>query len=756
MAESNTPDIFELALQHHQAGRLVDAEQLYREILSLRPDDLDAMHLLGVIAYQTGRNDESVKLIGRVIELDPEFAEAHYNLANALTAKGELDAAIAAYHKSIALEPNYAEAHSNLGNALKAKKQFDEAIVAYRRAISLDPKHAGARLNLGIILKSRARLEEAISLFREVAALVPNAPEVHNSLGNALKEQGDLDGAIAEYRRAIALRADQPETHSNLGSALREKGELDEAIAAYRQAIVLRPTLAEAHGNLGIALRDRGELDEAIAAYRAAVALRPDFADTRNNLGIALHDKGDLDEAIAQHRRAIELNPNYPEAQNNLGSCLRDQAQIAEAIAAYRRAIALRPSFSGAHSNLVYGLHFDTRCGPGELLAEHRAWARKHAEPLKSLIRPHENDRDPGRRLRIGYVSPDFHAHPVGRFMLPLLANHDHTQFEIYCYSSVIYPDAVTARIQAYADVWRDIHTFFDDAAANLIREDRIDILVDLSLHTAKNRMLVFARKPAPIQVTYLAYPGTSGLETINYRITDPQLDPPGLSEDRYTEQSIRLETYWCYEPVVSSPEVNPLPAEVNGFVTFACLNNFCKNSEAAIQTWCRILAAVPSSRLILYAAIGSHRDRVRKTLADSGIDSNRLGFADRIAFSQYMQQYQNIDIGLDPFPYVGGTTTCDALWMGVPVVTLRGQSTISRGGASILTNIGVPELIAESKDQYVRLATDLAMDLPRLARLRSDLREKMRKSPLMDAPRIARNMEKAYRQIWTTFVSAD
>ncbi len=688
MAQFNIQDAFDLALQHHQAGRLPEAERLYRQILSEEPDDLDAMHLLGVIAYQTGRNDIAVDLIRRAIALDSEFAEAYYNLGNALAGKGELDEAIAAYRRAIVLEPNYADAHSNLGNALKGKRQFDEAITAYREAIALDPNLANARLNLGVVLRSQGQLEEAIAIFRQVIALNPNAPEVYNSLGSALKQKGELDEAIAAYRQAISLRPDLPETHSNLGSALKDKGELDEAIAAYRQAIA--------------------------------------------------------------------LNPNFPEAHSNLGNSLRDRGQIDEAVAAYRHAVAIRPSFAEAHSNLIYSLYFDTRCSQAELLAEHRTWAERHADPLKTLIRAHENDRDPNRRLRIGYVSPDFHAHPVGRFILPLLAAHDHKQFEIYCYASVLYPDSTTARIQRHADVWRNIRTLSNEEAAKLIREDRIDILVDLSMHTAKNRLLLFARKPAPIQATYLAYPGTSGLDTIDYRITDPHLDPPGSADERYTERSIRLdETYWCYEPAMESPEVNRLPAIAKGFVTFACLNNFCKNSAAAIQTWCRILAAVPNSRLLLYAAIGSHRDAVCQKLSESGIDPNRLNFVDRVPFSQYMQQYHNIDIGLDPFPYVGGTTTCDALWMGVPVVTLGGQTAISRGGVSILTNVGIPELIAESPDQYVRLAADLAGDLPRLTHLRSNLREKMRMSPLMDAPRFARNMEKAYREMWMTFLSA-
>ncbi|HEY1922863.1 MAG TPA: tetratricopeptide repeat protein [Tepidisphaeraceae bacterium] len=783
-------DPFELALEHHQAGRLPEAERLYRQILAEDPGHMDAMHLLGVIAFQAGQYDAAVDLIGKVVALDPEYAEAHYNFGNALTGKGRFDDAIAAYRRAIALQPDYAEAYSNLGNALKGTGRLDEAIIAYRQAVTLNPNLASTHYHLGVALRSGGQLDDAVAAFRQAAAINANIPEVynglggalkqkgefeeaiaayqmaialrtnfaeaHSNLGNALADKGEMEAAVAAYRQAIALRPDMPETYSNLGSALKEIGQLDEAIAAYRKAISLRPNLSEAHGNLGIALRDRGDLDGAIAAYRQAIVLRPNFADIQNNLGIALQERGDLDEAVVAFERAIALKPDYAEAYSNLGSARKDRGEIEESIAASRQAIALRPSFAEAHSNLIYSLHYDPRCSQAELLAEHRAWAERHADPLKTSIRPHENDRDANRRLRVGYVSPDFHGHPVGRFILPLLAQHDHARFEIYCYASVQFPDAVTARIRRHADVWRDILTLSNEEAAELIRGDRIDILIDLSMHTAKNRMLLFARKPAPVQATYLAYPGTTGMEAMDYRITDSYLDPPGLSESQYTERPIYLaDTYWCYAAPTDSAEVSPLPATSKGFVTFGSLNNFCKNSRDAIDAWGRILAAVPNSRLLLHAGVGSHRDAVRRRLRDAGIDPDRLSFANRVPLSQYMRQYDEIDIGLDPFPYVGGTTTCDALWMGVPVITLGGKAAISRGGASILSNVGLPELIAKSPDEYVRLAADLAGDLPRLTYLRSNLREKMRVSPLMDAVRFARSMEEAYRRMWTDYVSA-
>jgi predicted O-linked N-acetylglucosamine transferase (SPINDLY family) len=369
---------------------------------------------------------------------------------------------------------------------------------------------------------------------------------------------------------------------------------------------------------------------------------------------------------------------------------------------------------------------------------------------LAKLIEPHLNDRSPQRRLRIGYVSPDFRFHPVGRFLLPLLETHDRGNFEIFCYASVDVPDALTDRCRAYTDAWRDVRDLSDEQLAQVVRRDRIDVLVDLTMHMAQNRLLLFARKPAPVQVTYLAYCGTTGLETMDYRLTDPHLDPPGGDERFYSERSVRLpETYWCYRPTIETPPVNPLPALAAGHVRFGSLNNFCKATPPTLAAWGRLLQAVPVSRLLLSARAGSHRDRVRGLLGEQGVASERVDFVDIQPVAEYFALYQQIDVALDPFPYGGGTTSCDALWMGVPVVSLAGQTAVGRGGLSILTNVGLPDLAARDAGHYVQVAAELAQDLPRLSDLRATLRERMRNSPLMDAPRFARSVEAAYREMW-------
>jgi protein O-GlcNAc transferase len=670
-----------IAVEHHQAGRLQIAEEIYRRILAVEPNQPDALHLLGLVAHQVGRHDVAVEFIGRAIELEGSAAAFHNNLGNALMDLGRLDEAVASYQRAMELKPDYAEAHKNLGIALHEQGRLTEAVACYQRALQLKP------------------LAEA---------------------------------------------------HYNLGIALHEQRQLGEAIACYQRALQLRPNLAEAHNNLGNALKDQGLLSESVACYQRALELKPDYAEAHNNLGGAFTDQGKLDEAVACYQRALEQKPDYAEAHNNLGIALKDQGQLAEAVASYRRALQIMPDAADVHSNLLYTLHFCSDYDAPKIYEEHRRWNQRHAEALAARIQPHTNDRSPNRRLRIGYVSPNFRAHPVGCFLLPLLGSHDHADFEIFCYASVRVPDAITERCRACVDVWRNVIGLPDERVADRIRADQIDILVDLTMHMADNRMLVFARKPAPVQVTYLAYCGTTGLDTMDYRLTDSYLDAPNQDERFYSERSIRLpETYWCYQPLFHTPPVSSLPVLQAGHVTFGCLNNFCKVTEPTLAAWSRVLLATPQSRLLLHAHVGSHRDRVRDSLARQGISPDRLTFTGKLPWAEYCGLYGQIDVALDPFPYNGGTTTCDALWMGVPVVSLAGQTAVGRAGLSILSNVALPDLVGCDVEQYVRLAVDLAHDLPRMAQLRATLRERMRQSPLMDTTRFVQNVEAAYRSAW-------
>jgi protein O-GlcNAc transferase len=415
--------------------------------------------------------------------------------------------------------------------------------------------------------------------------------------------------------------------------------------------------------------------------------------------------------------------------------------------------LELKPGDYASHSNLVFTIQYHPDYDSASILHETLRWNVLHAAPLKHEIKPHENDRMPDRRLRIGYVGADFREHCQSLFTIPLLSNHDRKSFEIFCYAHVSKPDARTERIHDLCDGWRTIVGMPDEEVAQKIRDDRIDILVDLTMHMSLGRTLIFARKPAPVQVAWLAYPGTTGLSAMDYRLTDPYLDPPGTHDHDYCEKSIRLpDTFWCYDPLCEELDSGTLPALRNGRVTFGCLNNFCKASPPAMELWAKVLRGVEGSKFILLSVPGRHCQTVRDFFQSRGIDPNRLEFIEFQARPDYLTVYRRIDIGLDTLPYNGHTTSLDSIWMGVPVVSRVGQTVVGRAGWSQFNNLGLNELAAQSDDQFVKIATDLAGDLQRLAELRKTLRDRMKRSPLMDAPKFARGVESAYREMWKTY----
>jgi protein O-GlcNAc transferase len=672
---------------------------------------------LAVRYCNAGKLNEAERLCRRIIAVQPRQADAIHLLGVIAHQNGQKESAMEWIRAAIAIRPEFAEAHFNLGNAMKESQRHDEAAASFKRAIEIKPEYVEALINLG----------------------------------NTLRDKGLHDEAIAVYQRAIKLRPDYAECHYNLGTILKESGLLEAAVAAFGQAITLKPDYFQAHNNLGEVFRERGESDRAIASYHQVLLLRPDHAGAQNNLGSALRDQGLLDEAVAAYRRAIRFNPKLAEAYNNLGNALKDGGQHDEALAAYRQAASLAPEVAMYGSNLIYMLEFHPAYDSRSIADEQQRWNRAHAEPLAKSISSHPDSSVPHRRLRIGYVSPDFRNHAQALFTVPVLSNHSHQEFEIYCYSSVKTPDPLTRKLKAYADCWREVRLLDHTALCDLIRADGIDILVDLTMHMAGSRLLAFARKPAPVQVTWLAYPGSTGLTSIDYRLSDPQLDPPGIDESVYSEKTIRLpDSFWCYDPLDSwHIAVNPLPVLETGRITFGCLNNFTKINEPQLETWARVLLQVPDSRLLLLAPIGSHRQRTLDRLSHLGIDPRRIEFVTQQPREKYLKTYHRIDIGLDTFPYNGHTTSLDSFWMGVPVVTLVGNRAVARGGWCQLSNLGLTELAGKTADEFVRIAVGLAGDVPRLAQLRSTLRQRMQQSPLMDGPRFTRNLESAYRRMW-------
>ena len=529
-------------------------------------------------------------------------------------------------------------------------------------------------------------------------------------------------------------------------------GRVHDALACFQETIRVDPSVAIHHLNAGNALKMLGRLEAAITCYEQAIRIQPDYVDAHSNMGMVLSDIGRRDAAIVACRRAIELDPNYAQAYNNLAVAVLALGRVDEAIANARKATELNPQSAPQQSNLLYMLNYHQHHDPAAIYAEHLRWGREHADPLTAASAPHANDRTPGRRLRVGYVSAHFFTHAVNFFTEPILASHDHAQFEVFCYSNVERDDQTTARLRPFADHWREITHASDAQAAEMVRRDQIDILVDLAGHIGGTRLLLFAHKPAPIQVTYIGYQNTTGMAAMDYRLTDDWSDPPGTNDEFYTEKLVRLPvSFFCFQPSANAPPVNSLPALANGYVTFGSFNNFAKVTPEVLATWARLLAAVPKSRLIVLAnAERSLAEYFEETFRKQGIETNRVTIADRRPHGEYLELIRQVDVVLDPFPFNGHTTTCDSLWQGVPVVTLAGSSYVSRFGGSGLVTLGLQELIVRSPAEYIEIAAGLAGNLDRLQDLRSTLRQRMAASPLLDFVGFTRNLEVAYRRMCT------
>jgi predicted O-linked N-acetylglucosamine transferase (SPINDLY family) len=685
-----------------------------------------------------------------VLASESQTPEALHQLALEASKSGDQNLARDYLTRAILADPLAPEYRVNLGVVLEALNQPSEAIESYRLALEIRPDFPDAQINLGNALSRLEHWPEAIAAYRAALAHRACDPQLHNSLGIALLRQNQLEPALAEFAAAIELQPKFPEAYNNVGTALTARGDFELAVTAFQKAVDLNPDLTDSQINLATLLDRIGRRDDAFAIHQRIAAARPDYAPAHQAIGDALLIRPDLDGAVAAYHRAIELRPDSHEAFNNLSVALKEQSLMDDALDACEKAMELRPADAAIHSNLIYLLSFHPGYDASEIARQQRLWAKRHAEPLRKEIRPHENNRDPDRPLKIGYVSPDLFRHVVGQNLLPLLAAHDRADFSVHCYSSTLRPDSFTQVLQNQSQVWRDVCGTGDEGLADIIRRDQIDILVDLSLHMAGNRLLTFARKPTPVQITYLGYCASSGMDQIDYRFSDPNLDPPDTDLSLYSEETIRLpETYWCYNPSGPTPEPSPPPSDSTGHITFGCLNNFAKVSPGSLDLWAEILRSLSTSRLILHANPGSHLEAVRERFNKSGVSPDRIDFVGKQGWADYIQTLSRIDIALDPFPYGGGITTCDALWMGVPVVSLIGQTAVGRGGKTLLTNIGLPEFASRRPKQYVQTALTLAESPARLKELRSDLRHRMLTSPLMNARKFTRAVEVTYRNLW-------
>ena len=572
-------------------------------------------------------------------------------------------------------------------------------------------------------------------------------------IARAIELQNSADFGAAEQllrRMLLQLPRDADALHL-LASVVMRQGRHAEAVTLLNEVVALQPQVMEAHFNLGTACLNLGQFQRAADHFARAVELRPEFAEAFLGLGNALKAANKPDAAEDAYRNALRLNPQSAETFYNLGNLCHQLGRSGEAVECYQHAFELQPAFVAAHSNYVYALNFVQGPTAEEVFSAHLEWARQHAEPLTMAAPKNACDASPDRPLRIGYVSPNFREHAVSYFFESVLARHDRHQFHTVCYSDVLREDTVTARLKQEAASWRDCAGDSDERLAQRIRADQIDILVDLTGHTERNRLQLFARRPSPVQITWNGYANTTGMSAMDFRISDPVVDPPGMTERFHSEQLLRLpDVYMVYCPPADAPPVGELPAARGGPVTFGSMNALSKLSEPVVQLWARILQALPECRLLLVTVpAGRARERIQGLFGAQGIDAVRLEMHDRLPQQEFLRLHNRIDIALDPFPFSGTTTTCQSLWMGVPVITLAGRVHASRVTTGMLTSIGLTELVAGSEDEYVNIATRLAANIGKMAELRGGLRQRMLNSPLTDSGRFTLNLENAYRTVW-------
>lgn len=593
---------------------------------------------------------------------------------------------------------------------------------------------------------------QAAAGYQAILQRDPECVDALHFLGVATFTQGELTQAEALYRRAITLRPNAAQFHYHLALLQHQKGDHQAALTSYRQTLTLDPRHGNALENIAVLLSKQKQHNESLVYLESALQLSPNSAQLWSNAAELLRAAEQLSRAEESARRAIQVDPNYATAYFNLAVILYKQGEVAESTQSARRAHDLVPDNAAWHSTLLHSLLYQD-IDPKIIFAEHRRFAELH-ETASIDPRHWQNISDPQRRLRVGLVSPDLHQHSVAFFLESILKHYDKEQFDILAYSDNVTHDAITTRLRAYVSAWHDTANLNNTALATLIESEHIDILVDLAGHSHGNRQMVFAKKPAPVQLAYLGYPATTGLRSMDFRLTDAFADPPGMTEILHSETLLRLQPHFlCYQPPLDNPACNALPATRNGYITFGSFNNLAKVTPATLSNWASILDAVPNSRLIVKALAVSSPEmsaRWREKLVAAGIAANRvtlIGYVE--SHREFLQLYHEVDIALDTFPYHGTTTTCDALWMGVPVITRAGDSHVSRVGVSLLNAVGLSECITDSAASYIAKATELASDLGRLATLRSDLRNTMSNSKLMDGLHHAQQMEQALRTAW-------
>jgi len=733
-------------------GRYAEVEQLAQAMTEQFPLHSFGWKVLGALSKKNGRLELALDMMRRAAELAPTDAEAHSNLGALLRELGQLEQAQASCRRALELKPDFAEAHNNLGNTLKELGDLVDAQASYQRALELKPDYAEVYNNLGVVFTEMGDFAAAQGSCRRALELKPDYVEAHNNLGIALQAQGRLIEAQACYQTTLALRPDYAEAHNNLGTVFKELGCYAQAQLSYQSALRIKPDHAATLSNLGHLHMASGRFAEARASYQRTLELKPNQAEVHNSLGYILKELGLLTDAEASCRRALELKPDFAGAFSNLGIILVESGRLAEAEISYRRALEIDPANLAFHSNLLCALNFTGHHDVTYCLEEARRYGRAVSQAATPRFSAWPGAAVEPERLRVGLVSADLRNHPVGYFLEGLLPHLDRKHIELFAYASHRDDDALTARIKPYCEVWHATADLSNEAVARQIHADGIHILLDLAGHTAQNRLPLFAWKPAPIQASWLGYFASTGMAEMDYVLVDP-VGVPAESADQFTEDLCYLpDTRLCFTAPRDAPDLSPLPALTRHHLTLASFQNLAKITGPVLKLWSRVLASVPAARLRLQnKALGDPviRDTVLQRLRRHRIDPARVDLMGQMTRADYLAAHAAVDFILDTFPYPGGTTTCEALWMGVPTLTLAGRTLLARQGASLLTTAGLSAWVAHDEDGYVRMAVANASDLDQLATLRAGLREQVARSPLFDAPRFSRNLEAALWQMW-------
>lgn len=661
---------------------------------------------------------------------------------------GDIATAGALYRSILKAQPRHAEALNLLATLYQQQGKFQEAIPLSTRATLLQPSRPDYHSNLGAALRSTGNLTKAAASFRKALALNPNHLESQFNLAMTLRESGDIAGATQGFRTILLTKPSFIPALEMLAQTLIGQGLLSEALACFQEIIHFAPQHSAAFFESGNILQAQNKLTDSVAAYEQAITLNPTSAVAHNNLGNTLVKQGKLHEAMVRYQTAIRCNPDLGEAYVNLSWTYKEHGMIEDDIACLQQYLSRRPEDHKAHSDLLFSMNYDPAYSQEQLYSAAQGWWQQHAPKHKNFtFQPRSADQ----KFRIGFLSPDFRQHPVGIFLAPLFAFIDKEEVSLHCYSEMYdqQMDAVSYRIHALADTWTTTIGLSAAEAATKIHQDRIDILIDLAGHSANNRLDIMALKPAPIQVSWLGYVNTTGLPVIDYRISDSVTDPPG-SDAWHSEKIFRMpDAFFCFESPVDAPDIGPLPALTRGMITFGSLNNPAKISPQVIAVWSKILEQTPHSHLIMVGAPFADEfiaNRYRTLFSEQGVDPERIDLRATLPMREYMQLYNTIDIALDPFPHNGHTITCHTLWMGVPVITLRGERYASRMGASVLLGAGLEQLVATTTNDYISLATNLANDLSRLSDLRDSMRDRLSQSPICDTARFARHFLQAMK----------